>query len=129
MDLVTLKALLSVPLTEIRYADYLFCRMPDCPIVYFSASAEQVFSESALRDMVYQKPSGDEGVFVCYCFRHTAGSVKAERVESAGGDAVQAVTAGIQRGLCACEIRNPQGSCCLGNRTGVTAESVTQRKN
>jgi hypothetical protein len=25
------------------------------------------------------------------------------------------VTTGIKAGQCACEIRNPQGSCCLGN--------------
>ena len=112
---MTLKALLAVPLTEIRHDDYLFCRTADCPIVYFSAGGEQVFPEGALRERVHQKHPAADDVFVCYCFRHTAGSVRDEAPGPGRPGVIQAITAGIQRGLCACEIRNPQGSCCLGN--------------
>lgn len=113
IDLLTLKALLAIPLTEISYTEYFFCRSADCPTVYFSAGGEQQFGESDLRERVYQKHPADDDVFVCYCFRYSVGSVKDDQE---GGPAItQAITAGIQRGLCACDIRNPQGSCCLGN--------------
>ncbi len=115
VDLLTLKALLSVPLTEIRHANYLFCRSRDCPVVYFSAGGQQVFTESVLRERVYQKHPADDDVFVCFCFRHTVGSIRARRQESGRLAVIEAISSGIQRGLCACEIRNPQGSCCLGN--------------
>ena len=115
IDLVTLKALLAAPLTEIRHGSYLFCRRAECPVVYFSAGGEQLFPEDALREKVHQKHPAADDVFVCYCFRHTAGSVRASAPGSDGPGVIQAITAGIQRGLCACEIRNPQGSCCLGN--------------
>ena len=29
------------------------------------------------------------------------------------------IDAGIQAGQCACDLRNPQGSCCLGNVRGL----------
>ncbi len=115
VELVTLKALLSVPLTEVRHADYLFCRGAECPAVYFSADGEQVFPESSLREAVYQKHPDDNDVFICYCFRHTAGNVRARQPEVGRPGVIEAISSGIQRGLCACEIRNPQGSCCLGN--------------
>jgi hypothetical protein len=127
VDLLTLKALLAVPLTEIEHADYLFCRSVDCPTVYFSAGGEQAFTESSLRERVYQKHPEDDDVFVCYCFRHTAGSVRAGRADSGRDGVIEAIRAGIQRGLCACEIRNPQGSCCLGNVQALLSPSSSAR--
>ncbi len=115
VNLETLKALLAIPLTEIRHPAYGFCRTETCRVVYFSIAGGQVFEEDALRETVYQKHPGLDSAFVCYCFRHTVGAVKAALAADAGKGVVDAITAGIQRGLCACEIRNPQGSCCLGN--------------
>ena len=112
VDTLTLKGLLAVPLTEIRHEKYFFCRAADCPVVYFSAEGGQQFTEAELRERVYQKHPSEDGVLVCYCFRHTAGSVRAV---DARARIVDSITKGIQRGLCACDIRNPQGSCCLGN--------------
>ena len=121
VDLVTLKALLAVPLTEIQHADYFFCRTADCATVYFSAAGEQRFPESALRERVYQRHPGDDDVFVCYCFRHTVGSIRRERESPGQSNVVAAIADGIKGGMCACEIRNPQGSCCLGNVRALLA--------
>lgn len=109
-ETLTLKALLAVPLTELRDVEYHFCATPDCATVYFSADGAQCFHEAQLRDRVYQKRPDDPNVFVCYCFRHTIESIKQEPKA-----VVAAVTQGIKAGLCACDIRNPQGTCCLGN--------------
>jgi len=122
VDSLTLKALLSVPLTEIRPVEYRFCRTADCPTVYFSIDGSQQLEERELRERVYQKHPDADDVFVCYCFRHTAGSIRRELAETGGSTVVEAITAGIQAGQCACDIRNPQGSCCLGN-----VRSVVQR--
>ena len=65
--------------------------------------------------LVHQKHPDDDYVFVCYCFRHTPGSIRAELVETGQRTVVETVTEGTQGGQCACDIRNPQGSCCLGN--------------
>ena len=112
---LTIKALLSVSLTEVQSGEYRFCRAADCPTVYYSADGTQLFGEAALRERVYQKHPTEDGVVVCYCFQHTVGSIRAEIAEQGVSTVVEQIEAGIQAGQCACDIRNPQGTCCLGN--------------
>jgi len=119
VDTLTLKALLAVPLTEVRTTSYSFCRTADCPTVYFAVDGKQTFDEEMLRERVHQKHLGSDDVFVCYCFRHSPGSIKAELRQTGRTRVVEAITSGIQAGQCACDIRNPQGSCCLGNVRAV----------
>lgn len=115
VDSLTVKAMLAVPLTQITSADYRFCRDPNCPTVYYSLDKRQLFSEVNLRERVYQKHPDEEDVFVCYCFQHTIGSIRAELRATGTSTVIDSINAGIQAGKCACDIRNPQGSCCLGN--------------
>jgi hypothetical protein len=115
VDSLTLKALLAVPLTEVRDIPYGFCRAPDCPTVYFSADGAQLIAEPELRERVYQKHPADDGTQVCYCFQHTVGSIQAEIERTGASTVVAQINAGIEAGKCACDIRNPQGTCCLGN--------------
>ena len=115
VDILTLKALLAVPLTDLRAVEYLFCRTPDCPTVYYSLDGQQQFGEDALRERVHQKHPTADDVLVCYCFRHSLGSIRVGLLATGRSRVVASVTAGIQAGQCACDIRNPQGSCCLGN--------------
>jgi hypothetical protein len=112
---LTLKALLALPLTQVVHSAYRFCPDPNCPTVYYSADGEQLFTESHLRERVYQKHPDDDGLLICYCFQHTVGSIRNEIIETGSSRAVERITAGIQAGQCACDVRNPQGDCCLGN--------------
>src|SRR5438105_83413 len=113
VGLVTLQALLALPLTQLSLTNYRFCRAADCPTVYYSADGTHCFSEDDLREPVYQKHATDENSLVCYCFQHTLGSIRAELEKTGASTVIADITAGIQAGQCACEIRNPQGSCCL----------------
>jgi len=107
--------MLSISLSHVTHEPYLFCRTPDCPVVYFSADGRRSFTRDQVRERIYQKEPDADDVFVCYCFRHTPGSIRAEVQATGHSAAVDAINAGIQAGQCACDIRNPQGSCCLGN--------------
>ena len=97
---------------------YRFCRTETCPVVYFSADSEQTFTVEEVRERVYQKEPEAEDIFICYCFRYTVGRLRAvlskERIAI-----VDDINAGINAGQCACDLRNPQGSCCLGNVRNV----------
>jgi hypothetical protein len=115
VEALILKALLAVPLSELAPVQYNFCPAPDCPTVYYSTDGQQCFDESDLRESVYQKHPNDEATFVCYCFRHTVGSIRAELIRTGQSTVVDQITAGIRAGQCACDIRNPQEDCCLGN--------------
>ena len=105
-----------------RGTDYLFCRTPTCPIVYFSADDSQTFTVDHLRERVYQKEPDADDVWVCHCFRHAVGEVRSAS-PAARAAIMEEIYAGIKAGQCACDLRNPQGSCCLGNVRGLIQRS------
>jgi hypothetical protein len=78
----TVKALLAVSLRDVQDVEYLFCKRRTCPVVYFSLGGEQTFSVEQVRERVYQKEPDSDDVFVCYCFRHTVGDIRAASSES-----------------------------------------------
>ncbi len=120
VDVQTVKALLNLPLTVLRNTEYRFCPDPNCPTVYYSADGSQAFVETDLRERVYQKHPQDGNVFVCYCFRHTVGEIHTD-----GESVATEINQGIQKDQCACDIRNPQGSCCLGNVKSLVKNKQT----
>ncbi len=110
----TVKSLLSVSLNRIRDLDYFFCRTTSCNVVYFSADGNSTFTAGQIRERVYQKEPDQEDVFVCYCFKHTLGEIRKATPEEFNA-LINDINSGINANHCACDIRNPQGSCCLGN--------------
>lgn len=120
VDGQTVKALLSVSLRQVRDVQYFFCRTQSCPAVYFAADG-QVFTSDQVRELVYQKQPEASDVFVCYCFRHTVGDIRAAAPEGRTA-MLDDIHAGIDAGQCACDLRNPEGSCCLGNVRSLMAE-------
>jgi hypothetical protein len=115
----TVKALLSVSLREVQDTQYLFCRTQTCPVVYFSMNGEQTFVVDQIREKVYQKDPENEDVFVCYCFRYTIADLRTASLKEWIA-IVDDINTGINAGQCACDLRNPQGSCCLGNIRALT---------
>ncbi len=115
----TVKSLLAVSLREVRdEVDYLFCRTQTCPVVYFTPDGTQTFTTAQVRERVYQKEPDADDVFVCYCFRHTVGDIRATSPQQRSA-MLDDINIGIQVGQCACDLRNPQGACCLGNVRSV----------
>ena len=114
----TVKALLSVSLRDVQDVEYLFCKTQTCPVVYFSPVSKKTFTVEQVRERVYQKESDRDEVFVCYCFRYTVGELHAASPESRRA-ILNDINKGINGGQCACDLRNPQGSCCLGNGRGL----------
>lgn len=115
LDTVTVKALLARSLAEVTATAYRFCPTPTCPVVYFAVDSDQTFGIPDVREEVYQKAPDDPTVFVCYCFRYTQDQLATAAQQGAGQTIIAAITAGIKAGACACDLRNPQGACCLGN--------------
>lgn len=115
LDTVTVKALLNRSLIEVTATAYRFCPTAVCPIVYFAVDTPQIFVVEDIREAVYQKASTDSSTLVCYCFHHTIHALDGAVQQHQGQQMIAAITAGIKAGACACDLRNPQGSCCLGN--------------
>jgi hypothetical protein len=123
----TVKSMLSITLRNVQNTEYLFCGTATCPVVYFSADGTQTFSREQVRERAYQKEPEADDVWICYCFRHTAGEVRRASVDESQS-ILEDINTGIQAGQCACDLRNPQGSCCLGNvRALIKASADLQR--
>jgi hypothetical protein len=128
VNAITLKAMLKANLVNVRDVPYFFCRTADCEVVYFSGDGQQTFTKTQVREPVFQKEARNENALVCYCFRHSPASIRAELLNSGQSTVIAEINAGIKAGQCACEIRNPQGSCCLGNVSKVVKQIEQEAK-
>lgn len=117
LDRITLKALLRpAALERLSAPEHRFCATPSCPVVYFGSG--ESFERGAVAVLVFQKEREGDRV-VCYCLELRESDVRREVEETGRSTASERITRLVQSGRCACEVRNPQGSCCLGNVAAV----------
>jgi hypothetical protein len=114
----TLKTMLVVSLRRVPDGEFLFCDSQQCSAVYFSRESRYSFEVDDMREHVYQKEPAEADTLVCYCFQHSVGAFQSASSEERAAIADD-ITLGTKIGQCACELRNPQGSCCLGNVHGL----------
>ncbi len=125
VDAITLRALLSgeglrrgVP-SEPR-----FCGTPGCTVVYFDSAVPIVFEEALVTVPVHAKHPEDGSVPVCYCFDHTPDTIRGEVTRTGRSSASAIIAAEVKAGHCACEVKNPKGSCCLGDVATVERSAL-----
>jgi hypothetical protein len=99
---------------QLRETAYYFCRTPECDIVYFSDEPLHYFAKEDVVVRVGVKEK-DDPIPVCYCFNFTARDIIADMERHGEGRIFQEIKANVRAGLCACEIKNPSGRCCLGD--------------
>ncbi len=126
VDGATVKSMLSLSLRLVRNVTYRFCSTSDCPVVYFSEDGKQLFSTADVREHVYQKEPESSDVLICYCFQHTLGDIRQQVTQSGERTALEDINEGIRTEQCACDWRNPQGTCCLGNVSQFIREMQSQ---
>ncbi|PYQ47790.1 MAG: hypothetical protein DMF78_22800 [Acidobacteria bacterium] len=114
---ITVKALLRPEaLARLSGSAHRFCPTSSCPVVYFGEG--EAFDRQEIAVPVLQKEApGDRTV--CYCFAISEGDLRREIAETGRSMAAQRITEHVKACRCACEVRNPQGSCCLGNVAAV----------
>lgn len=118
LSTVTLKCLLKAEaMSRLEPEDvYQFCPEPVCTVVYYNLSKQ--FSIGDLQVPVFQKDLALDTP-VCYCFGFTRRDLQDSAGPGCTKDLAARVQEFVQAGKCACEFRNPQGRCCLGNITGA----------
>ncbi len=113
LDEITLKALLrGKALARCSEGRHHFCATHSCPLVYFGE--HETFSRDDLTVPIFQKESKPKRP-VCYCFDVSEADIQREIALTGRSTASQRIRALVNAGRCACEVKNPQGSCCLGN--------------
>jgi len=100
-------------LERVNKPGFLFCRSANCEVVYFHPDGD-CLRKPDVRVRVGLKETEDP-VPICYCFGFTEAMVVEEIRDTGKCTIPLRITAEVKAGNCACEIRNPQGSCCLGN--------------
>lgn len=113
VDAVTPRALLRPSaLARLEPGKLRFCPTASCAVVYFGPG--QVFEQGDVAVRVFQKvPTAARTV--CCCFDISEKDIGAEIVASRESGAPERIARLVSEGLCASELRNPQGTCCLGN--------------
>ena len=109
-------------LETVEIGAFNFCRTSTCEVVYFSDGGI-VLTKVDVRQRIGLKET-DDPVPVCYCFGFTEKMVRDEIHATGKCTIPQRITAEIKAGTCACEIRNPQGTCCLGNVTATLKKLI-----
>jgi len=118
VSIVTLQSLLldeAVGTLDVT-SEFYFCPGPGCDIVYFNGDREQIFRKVDVKVRVGQKETSSP-IPLCYCFGHSFESIRAEIEQLGASTAVADIRTKMKSPGCACEVKNPQGSCCLGNVT------------
>src|SRR5260370_26415796 len=65
---------------------------------------------------------------ICYCFGFTRQDIW-EEIRSTGKSTVaKRITAEVEAGRCAYEIKNPSGKCCLGDVTRTAKDRLVQKR-
>lgn len=111
---VTLKHMVKPEfLDAVNAPGFQFCRSADCDVIYFHPNGLHL-NKGDVRVRVGLKETKDP-VPICYCFGFSEAMAKQE-IESTGTCTIAGrISAEMKKERCACEVRNPQGSCCLGS--------------
>ena len=98
-----------------------FCRTLDCDIVYFSS--ESLFRKLDVKVRVGIKETEDP-IPLCYCFNYAREDVRRDIQADGTSKILERIKAEVQGGFCACEVKNPGGSCCLGEVTRTIQQAT-----
>jgi hypothetical protein len=113
----------TVEAAKLSAQEYQLCRNRDCPVVYHAPEIQ--IEKSELRVPINFKERNYEGP-VCYCFNHTVASMRAEIQTTGHSKAQRMISQEVKAGRCACEVKNPAGTCCLGDITRAVRVIKTQ---
>ena len=108
----TVKAVLTHgALARVSPVPHYFCADPACDVVYFD-TAGGCYRQSDVQIPVLHKQSPGQRL-LCYCFGESEASIQHEIVSLGRSNAVGRIQGHIKAGRCACDTRNPTGTCCL----------------
>ncbi|MFN3486596.1 MAG: putative iron-sulfur cluster-binding metallochaperone [Planctomycetota bacterium] len=119
----TVRALVRADLRDrVRDGDYVLCLNPGCAQVYTGPAGARPFVKSDLTVRVgYKETDGPH--LVCYCFEHSVEDIEKE-LRTAGKTTIpERIRIEVKDGHCECEVKNPQGTCCLGNVNRAVKEA------
>jgi hypothetical protein len=107
---------------------YYFCDSSDCEVVYFPLDPEAPFFRRADLMVRVGAKEIEDPLPICYCFGFTRQDIWDEIGSTGKSTLAKRITAEVEAGRCACEVRNPSGKCCLGDVTRATKDRLSQEE-
>lgn len=128
VDMLTVKSLVRQLPMGMPNTQYYFCDSSDCEVVYFPLDPEAPsFLRGDLMVRVGAKEIEDP-LPICYCFGFTRQDIWDEICRTGKSRLAKRITAEVEAGRCACEVRNPSGNCCLGDITRTAKDRMKSQK-
>lgn len=120
--------LIQEKITSIYDIQYFFCLTADCDVVYFSENV--YFYKADLKVRIGLKETADP-IPVCYCFDYTKKMILDDLIQNGHSTLKERITNEIKIGNCQCQIKNPEGACCLANIVKIIKDLVnnTEKDN
>lgn len=91
---------------------FFYCKTPSCDVIYFKNDI--LLYQKDLKVMVGIK-DGVKPANLCYCFGWTKEMIEDEIKQHGKTEALDDIQKKMKDIGCSCEIKNPSGSCCLGD--------------
>ena len=110
----TLNALLTQKTKESfnSLEGFCYCKTPSCDVIYFRD--DTLLYQKDLKVSVGIK-EGAKPANLCYCFEWTKEKIEEEIRRYGKTRALDDIKEKMKDTGCSCEIKNPSGSCCLGD--------------
>jgi hypothetical protein len=112
-------------LETVNAIGFRFCRTADCEVVYFNQNGVRL-TKAEVRVRVGLKETEDP-VPICYCFGFTEAMARDEIRATGKCTIPDRISTEMKRELCACEVRNPQGSCCFANVSALVKRLLASK--
>lgn len=105
---------------------YFLCPSPNCEVLYYDSSYESIAkkSDSTIR-VGFKEREGPHSI--CYCFGHTAESIANEIQSTGATKVIDSIKKEVKAGRCACDVKNPKGSCCMGDVARVVNQLLESK--
>jgi hypothetical protein len=98
---------------------YHYCKTPSCEVIYFKN--DEILTQDDLKVTVGLK-EGVSPATLCYCFGWTKEKIISQIKKNGSTNALDDIKAKMKDPGCSCEIKNPSGSCCMGDVTKAVKE-------
>jgi hypothetical protein len=126
VDMLTVKSLVRALPLGMPNTQYYFCEASDCDVVYFASEVDApMFRREDLVVRVGAKETVDP-IPICYCFGFSRQDIWDEIRSKGKSTVAKRITAEVEAGRCACELKNPSGKCCLGDVTQTVKDRLNE---
>lgn len=102
-----------------------FCKTPGCAVLYYGSDG-RVVEKGAANVRVGVKETEDPAP-LCYCFGFSRADVRRQVAERGDSDIPARIAAEVRAGRCSCEVKNPSGTCCLGEVNAAVKAALASR--